>query len=78
MTKQTDQELFIYRRLNDEQLQLYEENGYVLYGRILTDAGLDALREDSISAWREENREFDPDKMWLQNMLLPNVHHQAA
>jgi hypothetical protein len=72
-----DKELFNYRTLSDEQLQFYAEQGYVLCGSLLTSKGVAAMLEDSMQAWRKEQRQFDPDKTWLQNMLLPNVHHLA-
>lgn len=73
----TKEKLFLQRKLSDEQVRFYEENGYLLYGPILTDAGLDRLREDSMAVWQGEDRASDGDETWLQSMLLPNVHRRA-
>jgi hypothetical protein len=71
-------ELFNYRHLAASELHAYRETGYLLYGRALTDAGLERMREECMQAWRAEKGEFDPDKTWLENALLPNIHHHSA
>lgn len=70
-------DLFVYRRLSDEELRSYHEQGYLLYGRSLTDAGLERMRDECMAAWRAEKGEFDPNKTWLQNALLINIHHRS-
>lgn len=72
-----NQDNFIYRPLSSRQRAEYDQNGYCLYGPILTDAGLDRIRDECMQAWRAEKDEFDPDRTWLQNALLPNIHHQS-
>jgi hypothetical protein len=73
-----NRELFVYRPLTPDELALYEREGYCFYGPILTDAGLEQMRNECMEAWRREKDEFDPDKTWLQNALLPNIHHRSA
>jgi hypothetical protein len=72
-----DQDLFIFRRLGDARVQAYYEDGYVLAGRTLTDRGLELIREQCMEAWHAEKGEFDPNKTWLQNALLVNVHRRS-
>jgi len=72
-----DTELFLYKRLSDQQLRLYNEQGYLALGRVLTDAGLERMREEVMAAWEAEKGPFDPSKTWLQNALLGNIHHRS-
>jgi len=68
---------FIYRRLDDEQLTGYRDNGFLRLGRVLTEGGLETMREQCMSAWRAEKGEFDPTETWLQNALLNDINHRA-
>lgn len=68
---------FHYSPLSAEQKQFFEENGYLLLGRILTDEGLAEVRRQCMAAWNAEKGEFDAEKTWLQNSLLPNIHRLA-
>jgi ectoine hydroxylase-related dioxygenase (phytanoyl-CoA dioxygenase family) len=68
---------FIYRRLEPGELDDYRENGFVFYGPILTDAGLQQMRDECMQAWTAAKGEFDASKTWLENALLPNIHHQS-
>lgn len=72
-----DTEHFIYRPLSDEQVARYERDGYLMVGRVLTDSGLEEMRNQCMEAWRLEKEGFDPNKSWLQNALLVNIHHKA-
>jgi hypothetical protein len=72
-----DAELFVHRTLAADELAAYERAGYLNYGPILTPAGLERIRDECTQAWRAEKGEFDPAKTWLQNALLPNIHHQS-
>ena len=69
---------FIFRRLDDEQLRGYRDDGFLRLGRVLTDEGLETMREQCMSAWRAEKGDFDPAKTWLQNALLNDIHHGAG
>ncbi len=70
--------LFHYRRLSDGELQSYHHDGYLLYGPALTPEGLARMREECMEAWSREKDAFSPKKTWLQNGLLPDIHHHAA
>ena len=74
---ESDQDLFVYRRLTDEQLQSFDDQGYIYYGPILTDRGLALMREQAMTAWNADKREFNQSQTWLKNSLLPNVHHRS-
>ena len=63
-------EQFIYRQLTDEELARFSSDGYLLYGPILTDQGLEAMRDECMAAWNAEKGAFNADGTWLQNALL--------
>lgn len=68
---------FIHKTLTPAEMAQYDRDGYFLYGAILTETGLERIRAECMEAWRHEKGGFDPDKTWLQNALLPNIHHQS-
>lgn len=72
-----DNDRFIYRRLSDAELHIYQQQGYHHYGPILTEKGLRQMRDESMAVWRAEKGDFDASKTWLENSLLPEVHHNS-
>ena len=68
---------FVYRVLSESDLAGYQDNGYHVYGRILTDVGLEEMRQQCMAAWTAHKQSFDPNKTWLENALLVNIHHLA-
>ena len=36
------------------------------------------MRRQCMAAWEEEKSAFDPNKTWLENALLVNIHHRAS
>ena len=70
-------DLFIYRCLTDEQLRVFEEQGYLALGRTLSDEGLTRMRDQCMDAWYAEKGQFDSEKTWLQNALLVDIHHRS-
>ncbi len=76
-TYRYDAELFCYRQLTADQLQFYDEQGYLILKSLLTPHGLEMLREECMEAWESKKTEFDANKNWLQNSLLPNIHHYS-
>ena len=73
----TDRNLFIFRRLSDEHVQSFYDQGYICAGSVLTHHGLAQMREEAMEAWDEENREFDESQTWLKNSLLTNIHRRS-
>ncbi len=71
------EELFINRQLAQADVEAYAEQGYLALGRVLTDEGLALMREQCMAAWQAEKGVFDPDKSWLQNALLGDIHHSS-
>ena len=55
----SDQDLFIYHRLRDEQLESFRDPGYSNYGHILTHRGRALMREQGMATWHEDRREFN-------------------
>lgn len=70
-------DLFVFQKLSDSQQQAYAREGFLQLGRVLTDAGLHAMRAESMAAWQAEKTEFDPEKSWLQNALLGDIHRRS-
>lgn len=68
---------FNYRKLTDEELRSYQEQGFLVIKGILKKEGLNCMQQECMAAWDKEKEGFDPDKSWLQNSLLVNIHHQA-
>lgn len=71
------EELFNYTKLTDEQLKTYAEQGYLIIKGIIRPEGVKQMQEECMVAWNKEKEGFDPNKSWLQNSLLVNIHHQA-
>jgi ectoine hydroxylase-related dioxygenase (phytanoyl-CoA dioxygenase family) len=72
-----NEELFNYKELTSEQLDSFKENGYLIIKGVLKKEGLEQMQAESMAAWAKEKESFDPNKSWLQNSLLVNIHHQA-
>lgn len=72
------QKPFVSRKLSDSELRRFAAKGYLVCGATLSVLGLEQIREECMEAWRREKGEFDPDKTWLENALLPNIHHRTG
>lgn len=71
------EELFNYRKLTDEELKKFQEEGYLIIKGIVTPQGVKQMQDEAMAAWNKEKESFDPNKSWLQNSLLVNIHHQS-
>ncbi|HMG11103.1 MAG TPA: phytanoyl-CoA dioxygenase family protein [Mucilaginibacter sp.] len=71
------EEWFNYKKLTGEQLNAFRENGFLIIKEIIKPEGLMQMQEECMLAWNNEKESFDPDKSWLQNSLLVNIHHHA-
>ena len=67
-------EIFNYPTLSRAQIDQYRELGYVNLGQVLTDHGLKLMRDQVMAAWLREKEPFDPQRTWLQNSLLGDIH----
>ena len=70
-------EWFNYCQLDNAQLHTFDDQGYLVIGPMLTDAGLHRMRDDCMAAWQAEKDEFKVDGTWLENALLTNIHHHS-
>lgn len=68
---------FNYRSLTPEELKQFKEDGYLILKNVLTPEGLRKMQDESMQAWNVEKESFDPNKSWLQNSLLVNIHHKS-
>ena len=72
-----DTRLFVPRTLSPDEIAAYEEKGYLACSPVLTAHGVDQIREECMEAWEKTKAGFDADRSWLENTLLPNIHHQS-
>jgi len=68
---------FNYRQLTPAELESFNEDGYLILENVLTEEGLHKMQDESMQAWNKEKESFDPNKSWLQNSLLVDIHHKA-
>lgn len=72
-----NQDLFIFKDLSSEQIQFYEENGYLKLGNTLSELGVQKAMEECMIEWEKEKGEFDPSNSWLKNSLLVDIHKRS-
>ncbi|GAA5220181.1 phytanoyl-CoA dioxygenase family protein [Membranihabitans marinus] len=70
-------QLFIDKRLTVEQIEFYNENGYLHLGKTLTDTGLAKMISECMDAWKKEKEDYNEEKNWLQNALLVDIHKKS-
>lgn len=70
-------EWFLPQTLDERQLVQFHDQGFLVVGPILTEAGLQLMREECMAAWNEVKGPFSPDGTWLENALLINIHHHS-
>ncbi len=68
---------FNYRKLTPDELSSFKEEGYLILKNVLTQKGLNKMRQECMQAWNAEKESFDPNKSWLENSLLADIHHKA-
>jgi len=71
------EEMFNYKKLTAEELKKFNDEGFLVLKGVLKPEGLEQMRKECMAAWAKEKEAFDPNKSWLQNSLLVNIHHQA-
>ena len=69
--------LFIFKDLTKEQIDFYNDQGYLNVGKTLAPAGLEQLLAQAMECWSAEKGAFDPDNTWLQNSLLVDIHKSS-
>lgn len=70
-------QLFGYRRLTEEQLRFYHDQGYIVLKSVLTPEGNRRMVEECMTAWTAEKGPYDPNANWLKKALLPNIHQRS-
>ena len=73
--KHTD--LFNYRSLSEDELARYAKQGYLVLRNVLTQQGIQQMKNEAMEVWKAEKESFDPKKTWLDNSLLVDIHHQS-
>ena len=73
----TCQSAFLPLPLGDAERALYRNQGFLKLGPVLNPLGLNRLRSECMTTWSAAKTAFDPTGTWLQNALLPNIHHHS-
>ncbi|MDB6168476.1 MAG: Phytanoyl-CoA dioxygenase [Verrucomicrobia bacterium] len=71
-------ELFNHRLLTSAELATFQEQGFLVLKSVLTPAGIHRLVDECMAAWTAEKGPYDPTASWLENALLPNIHHRSS
>ena len=71
-------DFFLSKYLNSSELTDFKRDGYLCCGPILTTTGLEKIRGQCMGAWKASKPKFNPQKTWLENALLPDIHHYAS
>jgi ectoine hydroxylase-related dioxygenase (phytanoyl-CoA dioxygenase family) len=65
------------RELTNSEIAKYREQGYLVLNNVLDEEELLSFRDECMEHWLAEKGEYQPDATWLQNALLPNIHHKS-
>ncbi|MEE3371208.1 MAG: phytanoyl-CoA dioxygenase family protein [Planctomycetota bacterium] len=69
--------VFLEPTLGNAERLSYQEQGFLNLGPLLTPLGLERMRSECMATWSATKTGFDPKGSWLQNALLPNIHHHS-
>ena len=64
-------------KLTEEQQGHFFEKGFLALKGVLAEVHLAKLSAECMSVWVADKDEFDPQATWLQNSLLPDIHHRS-
>ena len=53
-TRARFEDLFVYRDLSEDDLAAYREQGFLHYGRVLTDRRLQFMLDQCMAAWNKQ------------------------
>ncbi|MEO6873603.1 MAG: phytanoyl-CoA dioxygenase family protein [Opitutaceae bacterium] len=73
-----DSSLFNYRQLTSAELAGYHDQGFLVIKAVLTPAGVTRIVDECMSAWNALKGPYNPNANWLDNALLPNIHHRSS
>ncbi len=62
---------------SDEDVARYRQQGYLIYGPLLTGTSLEAVQHEVDRLWQAHGKHFDPGAGWLANSLLNGVHRDS-
>lgn len=68
---------FITRELNANDAASYRQNGFLLFGKVVSEVSLEVLQGEAERIWSAANRSFDGSASWNQNALLNGVHKES-
>ena len=68
---------FLAPSLGAAERAAFRKQGFLKLGPLLTPLGLQRMRSECMTTWSAAKTGFDPKDSWLQNALLPNIHHHS-
>jgi hypothetical protein len=69
---------FVEPRISSAEVSAFEDNGFMVLPKVLTDRGLAALRDEAQHHWTAVKGHTDVSLgTWLQAGLLVNIHHYS-
>ena len=63
--------------ITEEQRKRFAGDGFLVLKGALSGERLAKMTAECMSAWLAEKGEFDAEATWLQNSLLPDIHHRS-
>ena len=61
--------------LTASQVDQFRREGFLVLRGLRSQAQVAVMCQQAMAAWASRKDGFDPSKSWLQNSLLPNIHH---
>ena len=66
------------KSLSTEDIQSYGINGYLVLPNLINEDKLIPILNECMAAWHREKDEYNPKATWLNNSLLPDIHHRSS
>lgn len=68
---------FNHRKLTPHEAEQYNEQGYFIYGAVVSPEGVPVLQAEATRLWEASRKDFDSQASWNQNALLNGVHKES-
>jgi hypothetical protein len=68
---------FNYRKLTPDEVKQYNEQGYFIYGAVVSQEEISLLQAEATRLWESSRKDFDGEASWNQNALLNGVHKES-
>jgi ectoine hydroxylase-related dioxygenase (phytanoyl-CoA dioxygenase family) len=68
---------FNHRKLTPDEVDQYHEQGYFVYGTVVSTEEILVLQAEADRLWEASRKDFDSEASWNQNALLNGVHKES-